>query len=76
MQNSKKKAQSLIEYGLILALVAIIALTVLGKLGKSVTDVGNNASNAVSTAANQATDSYCASIKAGSTYDTTTGTCK
>lgn len=62
MKNSKKKAQSLIEYGLILALVAIIALTVLGKFGTSVTNVGNNANDQVQAAADNALCNYCNSL--------------
>jgi len=76
-KNSKKKAQSLIEYGLILALVALIALTVLSKFGKSITDVGDRANNAISTAGDKALDNYCKSIDASKpTYDTSNGSCK
>jgi len=75
MKNIKKSAQSLIEYGLILALVAVIAVTVLGKFGKTLTNVGDKTNTAVSSASDNATDSYCKSI--GSTgVDTTTGLCK
>lgn len=76
MKNMKKNAQSLIEYGLILALVAIIALTVLSKFGKSITSVGEKASNGVTTAGAKAQDNYCASIDtANPHYISTTGEC-
>lgn len=74
MKNSKKKAQSLIEYGLILALVAIIALTVLSKFGKSITNVGDKASTGVQTAGDNAQDNYCKSI-GSSGYNAGTGQC-
>ena len=73
MKRMKKNAQSLIEYGLILALVAVIALTILGKFGSSITNVGNHASDAVTTAGNNATSNYCQSI--GKKYDSGTGAC-
>ena len=38
----KKKAQSLIEYALILALVTIIAITVLSMLSKKIDDSEND----------------------------------
>lgn len=57
-----KKAQSLIEYGLILALVAVIAVTVLSKFGSTITDVGNRTNASVSSASSGATEHYCTSI--------------
>ena len=68
-----KKAQSLIEYGLILALVAVIAVTVLSKFGGTITDVGNRTNSSVSSASSGATESYCKSI--GLTYNTANGLC-
>lgn len=62
MGNTKKSAQSLIEYGLILALVAVIAVTVLSKFGKTITDVGGRTDTAVSSASTNATGAYCTSI--------------
>ena len=75
MKNSKKTAQSLIEYGLILALVAIVALTVLTKLSSSVSKTGDNAANAVNGANDNAMNDYCNSIKAGSKYSPSLGKC-
>lgn len=62
-----KKAQSLIEYGLILALVAIVAVTILGKFSTSISNVGNQANSAVSNSGTQAMCSYCDSLGAGAT---------
>lgn len=72
--NMKKSAQSLIEYGLILALVAIVAVTILGKFSKSINTVGEQANTAVSSAGTNAMGSYCTSI--GSTYNATSGKCE
>ena len=74
MQKMKKKAQSLIEYGLILALVAVVAVTILGKFSTSINNVGEQANTAVSSAGTNALGSYCTSI--GSTYDEDSGQCK
>ncbi|MFA7657961.1 MAG: hypothetical protein WCY19_00845 [Candidatus Gastranaerophilaceae bacterium] len=62
MKKIKKNAQSLIEYGLILALVAVIAVVVLGKFGKTITGVGNNTSNSVNQVSGNAMINYCTSI--------------
>lgn len=76
MKMIKKQAQSLIEYGLILALVAIIAITILGKFGKTMTDAGDKANNTMSSVSNNATNNYCASIDATKpTYNEATGQC-
>jgi len=69
-----KKAQSLIEYGLILALVAVVAVTVLGKFSTSITNVGNQANTAVSSSGTNAMTSYCTSI--GKTYNAANGQCQ
>lgn len=74
MKSSKKSAQSLIEYGLILALVAVVAVTVLGKFGKTMTNMADTTNSSVSNAANNASDSYCKSIKCTG-VDKTTGLC-
>ena len=76
MKNSKKTAQSLIEYGLILALVAIVALTVLTKLGKSVSATGDNAANAVDGANKNAMNDYCQSMNPPLTYNASAGKCQ
>lgn len=76
MKNLRKSAQSLIEYGLILALVALIALTVLSKLGKTVTGVGDKASNTMNDVSDSATNNYCASAcGSGGKWDDTNHKC-
>jgi Flp pilus assembly pilin Flp len=54
-----KKAQSLIEYGLILALVAVVAVTILGKFSTSINKVGTQANSAVSASGSNAMCNYC-----------------
>lgn len=76
MAIMKKKAQSLIEYGLILALVAVVAVVILGKFSTSINKVGEQANTAVSAAGDNSLNGYCGSIKAGGTFDPTTGKCK
>ena len=75
MKNLKKKAQSLIEYGLILALVAIVALTILTKFSASTNKVGNNADAGINGAADNAQNNFCKSAGVGYTYNKTTGVC-
>lgn len=71
----KKQAQSLIEYGLILALVAVVAVVILGKFSASINKVGNQANSAVSASGDVALNSYCTSV--GSTgVDPNTGLCQ
>lgn len=72
----KKQAQSLIEYGLILALVAVVAVVILGKFSSSINNVGNRASSAVTAAGDHATNNYCQSINGtGSQWSSATGGC-
>lgn len=68
----KKQAQSLIEYGLILAMVAVISIVILGKFGNTLTTAATNTDKSVSDATANATASYCTSI--GKTL--TNGTCQ
>jgi Flp pilus assembly pilin Flp len=77
----KKQAQSLIEYGLILALVAVVAVVILGKFSSSITNVGNKASGAVTAAGDNAMNNYCKTVDNPTggkytAYDSTTGGCK
>ena len=68
MKKMKKSAQSVIEYGLILALVAVVAVAVMGKLGSSVGKAGNSASTALDAASTNASVNACkATLKPGST---------
>ena len=75
MKNSRKQAQSLIEYGLILALVAIVALTTMAKLGDSVKKTGTNVGNQLDTSSTNAMKNYCESLTPAGTYSATTGQC-
>lgn len=69
----KKQAQSLIEYGLILALVAVVAVVILGRFSNSITKVGNQANTAVNKSGDTAMNSYCASQSMD--YDAASGGC-
>ena len=73
MKSIKKTAQSLIEYGLILALVAVVAIAALQILGKRVNNAATNAGNTVETSSQNAAEAYCKSING--TWDDTTGVC-
>jgi len=72
----KKAAQALVEYGLILALVAIVAIAVLTKLGGTITEAGNKAGNTVSGVSDNASNNYCQSLTPPMTYNPTTGSCQ
>lgn len=74
MKSMKKTAQSLIEYGLILALVAVIAVTVLNRFGQTMSTAGDRTSTSVDNASSQATASYCTSI--GRTLNPATSMCE
>lgn len=73
MKKSRKSAQSLIEYGLILALVAIIALTVLSRFGRTITDAGARTDQTVTNVSTGAGQNYCDSI--GGAWDPATSIC-
>lgn len=74
MENMRKQAQSLIEYGLILALVAVVAVTILGKFSKSINGVGTQANSAVSNSGTNALINYCKNANCGG-YDAASGQC-
>lgn len=65
----KKQAQSLIEYGLILALVAVVAVVILGKFSSSINKVGNQANSAVEVSGENALCNYCRSLSTDGTGD-------
>ena len=67
MKSNKKLAQSLIEYGLILALVAVIAITALRVLGQKVNDAAVTAGDQVNKSTSQAAEAYCKQL--GGTLD-------
>lgn len=56
--NKKSKAQSLVEYGLILALVSVVAITVLqtmgGQIKTTVTNINSQLTNANNISSNAA----------------------
>lgn len=76
MKSIKKEAQSLIEYGLILALVAVISVAVLNKFGGTISQVGDRTNTSVSNASQNAMDAYCKSLRPPKNYDPTTGLCQ
>lgn len=59
IKSSKRKAQSLIEYALILALVAVVAVTILSKLTTKIGNVGTSATNSVGSAATASLQAAC-----------------
>jgi len=65
MKSMKKSAQSLIEYGLILALVAVVAVTVLQKFGTTMSGAATHANTTVTAVSNNASKAYCDSLPAG-----------
>lgn len=74
MKNARKNAQSLVEYGLILALVAVIAVTILGRFSTAMNKTDNQKVTGVSSVEPSPTESYCKSIN--KTYDEANKTCK
>lgn len=72
MKKTTKKAQSLIEYGLILALVAVIAVTILGKFSKTISGVGTTSATTLNTSSNTALKNAC--LDGGGTWSDATGT--
>ncbi len=56
---TKKKAQSLIEYALILAMVAVIAIAALQLLGNNIGTTLKNAANSVGQGADSAGENAC-----------------
>ena len=74
MKLNKKSAQSLIEYGLILALVAVVAIAALQFLGKKVNSAATEAGNQVENAAENAAKTYCVE-SVGGTWNESTSVC-
>lgn len=73
--KSKKRAQSLIEYALILALVTVVAIAALQLLGRRINTAASNAGEQLDTATQNAGQAYCQSLDPPGTYDETTGVC-
>ncbi len=74
MKSIKRKAQSLIEYGLILALVAVVAIAALQILGKKVNNAATTAGEHIDKTSQNAAQTYCEQ-SVGGTWDTDTGVC-
>ena len=73
----KKRAQSLVEYGLILALVAVVAIAALQFLGKKVNEAATEAGSSVVTQTKTAAQAYCTSLEsAGCEWNTEKGVCQ
>lgn len=67
----KKEAQSIMEYAIIMALVALISVNILSKFSTPISNVGNRANSAVN---NSDMNTYCKSINC-SGYDNATSQC-
>lgn len=67
----KKKAQSIMEYAIIMAFVALISIYILEKLSNPISNVGNRTNSAVN---NSDMNTYCKSINC-SGYDNVTSQC-
>lgn len=74
MKSNKKLAQSLIEYGLILALVAVVAIAALQILGQRVNNAAVTAGENVENSAENAAKTYCEQSVGGS-WNAETGVC-
>lgn len=72
--NKKKKAQSLIEYALILAMVAVVAVAALQLLGQNLGTALKNSSSAVKVGAENAGQNACEKGMGG-VWDANTQTC-
>lgn len=63
--NTKKKAQSLIEYALILAMVAVVAIAALQLLGNNIGGALRGAADTVGTGAENAGENACNAMGSG-----------
>ena len=60
--KTKKRAQSLIEYGLIIALIAVVAVAILSKFGKTMDSASTRSNSVVTASAGNAMQDYCNSL--------------
>lgn len=67
----RKKAQSLVEYGLIIGLIAVICVPILNKFYVALSNTDNRANTEVNNT--NSMSSYCTKI--GLTYNPATKTC-
>ncbi len=72
---TKKKAQSLIEYALILAMVAVVAIAALQLLGNNIGTTLRNAADTVGKGAENAGKDACEAMGQGFEWKTDTKTC-
>ena len=73
--NTKKKAQSLIEYALILAMVAVVAIAALQLLGNNIGSALRNAADTVGAGADTAGKNACEAMGDDFTWNETDNTC-
>ena len=76
MLKTRKKAQSLIEYALILAMVAVVAIAALQLLSSNIGKTLTNAGSAVGGGAETAGQNACSAMGSGFEWDTGLHTCK
>ena len=72
----KSKAQSLVEYALILALVTVIAITALQFWGKKVNTAVEGVGDDVQTTTENAAKTYCEGLGQGYSWNESTGKCE
>lgn len=70
----KSKAQTILEYGLIITVLAFTIVFVLNKFGTTTSKIGNFSNNAVSVDNDNAVTWYCQKVHKN--YDQGTGACK
>lgn len=68
-----KKAQSAIEYGLILGVLLVAAIFISQKLGNTISNTGTQMNSSIPTTMN-GMSSYCKDI--GKTYNSSNGKCQ
>ncbi len=73
--NTKKKAQSLIEYALILAMVAVVAIAALQLLGNNIGGALRGAADTVGVGAENAGRNACKAMGEGFDWNETNNTC-
>ena len=72
----KSKAQSLVEYALILALVTVIAITALQFLGKKVNTAVEGIGDDVQSTTENAAQTYCEGLGQGYSWNPSTSKCE
>lgn len=75
MKSIKKKAQSLIEYALILAMVAVVAIAALQLLGNNIGTTLRNAADTVGKGAENAGKDACKAMGSEFDWNEDTKTC-